>query len=89
MVIENVRKTSRSSKKVKIEKKFSALIWDFEFSSSAIHIRIAGRILHLPLELLKISKNISKIKILIFQKQSAIEVWDYSFPEAKDQWGYV
>ena len=88
IVIENVRKTSRSSKKKKIEKKFSALISDFELSSSAIHIRIARRILHLPLELLIISKNISKIKISLFRKLSAIEVWDYSFPEAKDQWGY-
>ena len=55
-----------------------------QFSKSAIYIRIAGRILHLPLELLKFSKNVSKIKISLFQKLSAIEVWDYSFPEAKN-----
>ena len=70
-------------KKWKLRKIFSELIWDFELSSSAIHIRIARKILHLPLELLKISKNMLKIKISVFQKYSAIEVWDYSFPEAK------
>ena len=83
----DVRKTSRSKKKWKFEKKFSALRWDFQLSMSAIYIRITQRILHLQLELLKISKNISKIKISLFQKLSAIDVWDYSFPEAKDQWG--
>ena len=74
-------------KKWKLRKIFSTLIWAFELSSSAIHIRIARRILHLPLELMQISKKILKIKISLFQKWSAIEVWDYSFPEAKDQWG--
>ena len=73
-VIENVRKTSRSSKKIKVQKKKSELICNFELSSSAIHIRIARRILHLPLELLKIPKNTSKIKISFFQRLSAIEV---------------
>ena len=74
-------------KNQKLRKKFSALIWDFQFWIRAIYIRIARRILHFQLELLIISKNISKIKISLFQKYSAIEVWDYSFPEAKDQWG--
>ena len=69
-----------------LRKKFSALIWDFQNSVIAIYIRITPRILHLQLELLKISKNISKIKISLFEKLSAIEVWDHSFPEAKDQW---
>ena len=64
----------------------SALIWDFQLSISAIYIRIARRILHLPPEILKIPKNISKIKFSLFQKLSAIDVWDYSFPEAKAQW---
>ena len=72
-----------------LRKKISALIWDFRISISAIYIRIAKRILHLPLELQRISKNISKIKVVLFQKVSAIEVWDYSFLEAKDQWGYI
>ena len=68
--------------------KLSAHIWDSQLSISAIYIKITRRILHLQLELLIISKNISKIKIPFFQKLSAIDVWDYSFPEAKDQWGY-
>ena len=70
-----------------LRKKFSALIWDFRFSMNAIYIRITPRILHFQLELLKLWKNISKIKISLFEKLSAIDVWDYSFPEAKDQWG--
>ena len=53
-----------------------------------IDIRIIPRILHLQLELLINSKKITKIKISLFQKLSAIDVWDYSFPEAKDQWEY-
>ena len=68
-------------------KKLSAPIWDFQLSISAIYIRITPRILHLQLELLKISKINSKMKISLFQKYSAIEVWDYSFPEPKDEWG--
>ena len=32
-------------------------------------------------------KKYLKMKISFFQKLSAIDVWDYSFPEAKDQWG--
>ena len=84
----NVRKTSRSSKKWKFEQKISARIWDFQISRSAIYIRITPRILHLPLELLTIPKKISKIKISLFQKWSAIELWDNSFPEAEDQWEY-
>ena len=71
-----------------LSKKFSAHIWDFQVSMSAIYIRITARILHLQLELLIIPKNISKIKISFFQKLSAIDVWDYSFPEAKDHWEY-
>ena len=75
-------------KKLHLRKKWSALIWDFQLSTSAIYIRVRRRMLHLPLELLTIQKKISKIKIPFFQKYSAIEVWDYSFPETKDQWGY-
>ena len=40
-----------------LRKKISELIWDFQISTSAIYIRITRRILHLPLELLIISKN--------------------------------
>ena len=68
------------------EKTISALIWVFQVSTNAIYIRIMRKILHLPLELLEIPKNTLKIKISLFQKLSAIDVWDYSFPEAKVQW---
>ena len=33
-------------------------------------------------------KYVKNQNFIFFQKYSAIEVWDYSFPEAEDQWGY-
>ena len=40
------------------EKQISAVMWDFQNSTSAIYIKITRRILHLQLDLLIISKII-------------------------------
>ena len=71
---ENLRKNSRHSYEI------VNVRWLQSISESHV-------ILLLPLELLLIPKNISKIDFSVFRKWSAIDVWDYSFPEAKDQWG--
>ena len=85
---EMFEKHPEVGKNENLRKKISSLIWDFQLSMIAIYIRITTRILHLRLELLILAKNISKLKISLFQNYSAIEVWAYSFSEAKDQWGY-